>query len=139
MTKAENTAQLNAVAEAINAHPRTILRHVTGDSNAYWTEGHNPDLDVDLVALAMSADDAVVSRVLRGEDKFLKPEEAAAHVSMLEGKERPITVRAFRIRGYSLDLKAGNIARYSRNALSRVWEDAEKERQRVKAEKAERT
>lgn len=104
-----NTVSLNKVAEAVSVHPRTILRIVTGERNTYWATDHNPTLDVEKVATALGCDAAVLKRVLRGSDTFMKPEDAAAELDVPD--------RTFRYRKYTPAFRVGRVVRFARSKL----------------------
>lgn len=109
--------RLNDAAEVFKAHPRTLLRAITGTANPYWTEDHNPPIVIEELAVAYGCNLGLLSRIFDGRDKLLTPAEAA--------KEVDVPDRTFRYRGYP-SIRNGGIVRYARSALLqrhfRNWE-----------------
>jgi hypothetical protein len=102
------TITLNEAANKIQAHPRTILRAISGEPNPYWTDDHNPDISIVELAKAYECNIGIMQRVIDGRDMFLTPSQAA---SMLK-----IPDRTFRYRKYR-SIRHGGIVRYSRAVL----------------------
>lgn len=103
------TVTLDQVAEAVDVHPRTILRYVMNDRNTYWAEDHNPEFPLERVAKALGCRADIMKHVLRGSDEFMKPDDAA--------EELGLPPRTFRHRGYTPAFRAGRVVRYSRSKL----------------------
>ena len=102
--------ELNELADLLKVHPRTILRHITGEANPYWTDDHNPEIDLDVVALVFDCDVNFLKSVLDGKNKMLTQKEGARFLD--------IPVRKFRYRKYKTVLRAGTIVRYSQYHLA---------------------
>jgi hypothetical protein len=102
------TILLNDAALAFKAHPRTLLRAVSGSPNPYWTEDHNPTISVEDLATAYSCSVGVLARIFEGRDILLTPAEAA--------KEIEVPDRTFRYRDYP-SIRHGGIVRYARSRL----------------------
>lgn len=103
--------KLNKVAAVLKVHPRTVLRAITGDVNAYWAEGHNPDVDLEEVCIAFDMDTKVLRRCLRNSDTLLTPQEAASKILK-------IPLRTFRHRKYPKAGSRGQIfVRYSQHEI----------------------
>lgn len=110
MAKNKDRVSLSAIAAAMQVHPRTVLRAVSGDKNAYWAEGYDPEVSVAEVALAFGADERILHWTLQGKDKLLKPIEAAQRFG--------IQPRTFRYRGYPAAVRLGGVVRYSRYEIA---------------------
>lgn len=104
---------LREAAAALRVHPRTVLRHVTGESNPYWAPGYEDEAQVDegAVALGLDMDPRLLLRVLRGRDKLFSQQEAADHVK--------VPVRTFRYRGYPAAVRKRGLVRYSELQIAR--------------------
>lgn len=69
---------LKAAADAFKVHPRTIVRAVQEDHNAYWSEDSNEDrYKISDIAVAYGMSPAELVRVVENRDALLKPDEAA--------------------------------------------------------------
>ena len=99
---------LNEVARVFAVHPRTILRAITGNINEYWTEGHNPEVDLTKVAKAYGCTVFDLKAILEGRDSLLTPDQAAAELQV-----QPRTFRNHKPR----HLKSGGIVRYLRSVI----------------------
>jgi hypothetical protein len=102
-------ALLNDIAKALKVHPRTVCRAYTGVRNTYWSEDHNPELEIDKVAMAFGCPPHILRHALEGTDEFLSMKEAA--------QELGLKPRTFRWRNYTRTIRHGGVARYSRNKL----------------------
>lgn len=113
------THDLNAVAAAMQVHPRTVLRRVTGEMNTYWGPGYNPDVSLSKVAEAYGVEEQVLQDALDYVDVILTPNEAADLVGR--------SVRALRRSPhlYPPAVKTAGVVRYSQNALLAATQDRE--------------
>lgn len=113
----QTTITLAAAAKLFKVHPRTIVRAVADDYNAYWT----PDSDEDIyeiadIAAAFGVKDHLIRCLLDERDELVTAQEAAAYLG--------IAGRTFRVRvreGRYDKIKRGGITRYRK---SQVIEDA---------------
>jgi len=99
------TLKLNELAEVLNVHPRTVLRHVKGDMGAYWAKGYNPDICVDDLVLSMGANLPALIRALEGKDELLTPRQASEYLI--------VPHRTFSFRKYKAAVRIGKTVRYS--------------------------
>lgn len=97
-------AALNVVAERLKIHPRTVLRALTGDKNVYWTEDHNPSVDLVALALGFDCDYEVLERIVKNRNTVFTQEELAKHFD--------ITTRSVRLRNYPPFISWGHVVRY---------------------------
>ncbi len=100
------TMTLDRVAKLLKIHPRTVLRAMEGDKNAYWADGHNPVLNIENVAATFDFDPIYLTRADKRRDDFLTPREAAQIVGVPE--------RTFRYRRYEPVIRRTHTVRYSR-------------------------
>lgn len=101
---------LNAVASALECHPRTLLRITTGQPNPYWADGFNPEVDTDLICAATGGSPALLERIMDEEDSVLTVDEAA-HILKL----RPAEFYRMEI---VPDFQVGRVKRYSLQRIS---------------------
>lgn len=107
-----DTIALDAVANIFGVHPRTILRAVSGNYNAYWNEDDRDKLvaePVDLTAVARvyNTDTETLKRCILGKDRLLRPDEAAETLEI-----KPRTFRDRVKAGTYTKIGAGGVARY---------------------------
>lgn len=102
--------RLSSIAEALKLHPRTVLRHMEDESNPYWTEDHNPELNLLEIAEIFGCSHEFLIRILKCRDDAFKEKEAAKFLS--------ISPRVFRRRGYTPVIRKSRIVRYSRMDLA---------------------
>ena len=102
--------ELNSAAAILQMHPRTVLRHMTGDPNVYWTDDHNPVLKLGFVAAAFQCDPLFLSRTINERDAIFTESEAAEFLDLLP--------RTFRNHKYTPIIRQGRVVRYSRVALA---------------------
>ena len=98
--------ELNKIVEAFSLHPRTVLRTLLDDKNAYWTEGYDPYVYTEDMAEVFECTDLDVKRALDDRDKFFKPQEAANFLK--------ISLKTLYNRKYPTIIHIGRIKRFSR-------------------------
>lgn len=96
--------KLSEYCEALKLHPRTILRHVTGKPNPYWTEGFETTIPFNEVAEVFGVKEKTLLKVLRGRDSFLTQKEAIEFTGMKRA--------TFQLRPYTADIRMKKIVRY---------------------------
>lgn len=101
------TVSLNHMAEAMQVHPRTVLRYLHNDRNYGWDEGDNPDVSVEKVAKAFDCKASTLKRALEGRDELLKPAEAAKEVGVQH-------IRSFWKQNHKPVIRIGGVTRFSR-------------------------
>ena len=109
---------LNRAAEKFKAHPRTLLRAISGEPNPYWTEDWNPDINIEDLCKAYNCKEKMLNKVFQGKEDLLTPAEAV--------DELGIPDRTFRYRKYP-NIKNGGIVRYVRSKMLQIhftkWEE----------------
>jgi hypothetical protein len=100
---------LENLADALQVHPRTILRAVENNPAAYWVEGYHVRLNIDEVARAFNGPPRYLRWALDGTDQLITQTQAA--------EELGIPGRTFRYRHYKVAYKRGGIVRFSRRDL----------------------
>lgn len=110
---ATNKITLIGAADIFGVHPRTIVRALTGDYNAYWYEDSNEDVyAVEDIASVYGMTAFELARCIEGRDSLIKPDEAADILG--------IPPRTFRNRvraGRYKKIAHGNIVRYLRSKI----------------------
>ncbi len=101
--------ELDVISNLMNVHPRTILRALENDINAYWAEGHNPLVKVTEVLKAFDMDYDTFNRAYKGRDRYFKPMEASKYLSLPH--------RTFVYRKYEAAIHRGGIVRFSRQSI----------------------
>lgn len=103
---------LNACAQALAVHPRTILRLTTGHPNPYWADGYDPPMDIAELALILATTVEALNNLIAGLDSALDVHEAAKLLKMKEAE--------FYRHGPSPDWQVGRVKRYSLVRLASV-------------------
>jgi len=104
----DDKLSLNHIAELFQVHPRTILRAVEQDVNAYWADDHNPAVSIKELADAYGCKPQIIIRLAENRDSLLNASEAAKMM-----KIRPRTFRRNRPRC----LRSGGIVRFERSII----------------------
>ena len=100
---------LKKAAELIGAHPRTLLRALTGKSNPTWSAETNPEVDTAELARVFGCAVERMDFVFKSMDELLRQEAAAKHLG--------IPTRTFRNRKYKPLIRHGGTVRWSRMSL----------------------
>lgn len=98
--------ELDQVSNVMGVHPRTILRALENDINAYWAEGYNPMIKLEKLLKPFNMDYNTFHRVYKQQDEFLKPKEASKYLN--------IAHRTFVYRKYKAAIRRGGIVRFSK-------------------------
>jgi len=101
--------ELDELSDIMGVHPRTILRAIEDDTNAYWAEGHNPHVKVDKVLKAFDMEYDIFHRAYKGKDRYFKPTEASKYLNLPH--------RTFVYRKYKAAIRKGGIVRFSRQSI----------------------
>ena len=104
--KRQKELELNEVSDVMRVHPRTVLRALENDVNAYWAEGYNPIVKIEKLLKPFDMDYIVFHRVLKQQDEFLKPKEASKYLNLAH--------RTFVYRKYNAAIRRGGIVRFSK-------------------------
>lgn len=96
---------LNKAAELLKAHPRTVLRALTGEENPYWAKDEDQEVDEDKLCRALSIEKKVWNNVKSNRDAFLTRDEVM--------KAHEIGRTTFKRRGYPVAAKMNRLRRYS--------------------------
>jgi len=107
--KKQKELELNEVSFVMRVHPRTILRALEDDINAYWAEGHNPMVKIEKLLKPFDMDYAVFHKVLKQRDELLKPKEASKYLNLAH--------RTFVYRKYKAAIRRGGIVRFSKSEI----------------------
>ena len=97
---------LSDVAAILSVHPRTVVRAY---NKAGIDAGYDSVLEVDEVGKVFNFDPVYIQRVVSRQDSLLKPEDAAAELSL--------ALRTFRYRDYPVLVRKDRVVRYSRNDI----------------------
>lgn len=68
---------LDDIADALEIHPRTILRAITGNPTEYWTPAHNPRIHLSEVSKTYQVPTKNLVALLKEEDSVMRPDVAA--------------------------------------------------------------
>lgn len=68
---------LDDIAEALEIHPRTILRAITGNPTEYWAPSHNPRIHLSEVSKTYQIPTKNLVELVKEEDSVLRPDAAA--------------------------------------------------------------
>lgn len=104
---------LGYVAAVLRVHPRTLLRHVTGEVNPYWVPGYEDEVtvDPDRVARALLVSPRVLREALEGRGRLLTTEEMALVLD--------VPRRTFEYRGYPATIRRPGLVRYHEPQVQR--------------------
>lgn len=106
------TYHLNAVATALDVHPRTILRITSGLPNPYWAEGFDPEVDLAMVAVVVGSTVESIEMLIAELDSSLKVEEAS--------KMFGCTPAEFYRKNITPDWQVGRVKRFSLRRLAEM-------------------
>lgn len=105
--------KLNEVADKLRVHPRTILRALLRDSNAYWAPGYDPIVRLSEVAVCFNTSPNKLRQIMHDGVSLYTQKEAAKYVKL--------PVRTFRWKAYAPALYLNDkIYRYTEDQLDRI-------------------
>jgi hypothetical protein len=96
--------KLSEYSEVLKVHPRTVLRHLSGQPNPYWVPGYDATFPIEEVAEAFEVRPKTLLKVLRNRDSFLTQKEAVEFTGLKRS--------AFQKRPYEAEIKLSKIVRY---------------------------
>lgn len=99
---------LEEFASLLRVHPRTVVRHLTGDLNPPWDRAFSSRELISLCDLAVAFDAPIylLERVVDGKDQIMTTKELAKYLDLpietLKSREYPMITRGHRMARYSL-------------------------------------